>query len=192
MDLTGKVWGATRPEREASYPCDPLVAAPAEGWFRAVDVAAPPGLVFRWLRQLALAPYSYDWIDFRGQKSPRTLVQGLPELALGQPFLVFEIVGFETGTHITGVLPARLAERHGQMAVSYTLSPLEEGCRLMVKVVAEAEGPLPRRLRRRLLAWGDLVMMRKQLLTLKKLAERDARPQPGTGGIGPDGDSSPS
>ncbi|MEU8994869.1 hypothetical protein AB0C95_08625 [Streptomyces caniferus] len=192
MDLTGKVWGATRPEREAPYPCDPLVAAPAEGWFRAVDVAAPPGLVFRWLRQLTLAPYSYDWIDFRGQKSPRTLVQELPELAPGQPFLVFEIAGFETGTHITGVLPARLAERHGQMAVSYTLSPLEEGCRLKVKVVAEAEGPLPRRLRRRLLAWGDLVMMRKQLLTLKKLAERDARRQPGTGGIGPDGGSSPS
>ncbi|MER0477922.1 hypothetical protein ABR737_06115 [Streptomyces sp. Edi2] len=174
MDLTGKVWGATTTELEARYPCDSLVAVPAEGWVRAVDVAAPPGLVFRWLRQLTLAPYSYDWIDFRGQKSPRTLVQGLPELALGQPFLVFEIAGFETGTHITGVLPARLAERHGQMAVSYTLTPLGEGCRLVVKVAAEAEGSLARRLRRRLLAWGDLVMMRKQLLTLKKLAERDA------------------
>ncbi|SED43232.1 hypothetical protein SAMN05428945_4875 [Streptomyces sp. 2224.1] len=174
MDLTGKVWGATATEQGARYPCDPLVAGPAEGWVRALDVAAPPGLVFRWLRQLTLAPYSYDWIDFRGRKSPRTLVQGLPELALGQPFLVFEIAGFETGTHITGVLPAQLAERHGQMAVSYTLTPLGEGCRLVVKVAAEAEGPLPRRLRRRLLAWGDLIMMRKQLLTLKKLAERDA------------------
>ncbi|MFG2826876.1 hypothetical protein ACGFWI_05250 [Streptomyces sp. NPDC048434] len=180
MDVTGKVWGATRAEQEVPYPCDPLVEAAAEGWLRAVDVAAPPGLVFRWLRQLTIAPYSYDWIDFRGHKSPRMLVQGLPELALGQPFLVFEIADFEADTHITGVLPARLAERHGRMAVSYALSPREDGCRLVVKVVSEVKGSLPDRLRRRLLAWGDLVMMRKQLLTLKKLAERDAvaLPQP--------------
>ncbi|QIK10531.1 hypothetical protein G7Z12_35150 [Streptomyces sp. ID38640] len=173
MNLSGRVWGATGPEQEASYPCDRLMEAPAAGWTRAVDIAAPTGLVFRWLRQLTIAPYSYDWIDFRGRRSPHTLVEGLPELAPGQPFLVFEIASFETGRHITGVLPARRAERHGQMAVSYTLRPLDGGCRLVVKVVAEAEGPLAHRLRRRLLAWGDLVMMRKQLLTLKKLAERD-------------------
>ncbi|MGY5126421.1 hypothetical protein [Streptomyces nigrescens] len=174
MNLSGRVWGATVPEQEASYPCDRLVETPAKGWTRAVDISAPADFVFRWLRQLTIAPYSYDWIDFRGRKSPHTLVDGLPELALGQPLLVFEIASFETGTHITGVLPAQLAERHGQMAVSYTLRPLDDGCRLVVKVAFEAKQPLAQRLRRRFLAWGDLVMMRKQLLTLKKLAERDS------------------
>lgn len=47
MDLSGRVWGATGPEQEAAYPCDRLVAAPAEGWIRAVEVAAPVGHVFR-------------------------------------------------------------------------------------------------------------------------------------------------
>ncbi|GAA1920540.1 hypothetical protein [Streptantibioticus ferralitis] len=174
MDWSGRTWGVTGPEQQAYYPCDRLVEGPAEGWTRAVDVAAPPSLGFRWLRQLTLAPYSYDWIDFRRRKSPRVLVSGLPDLAVGQPFLVFEIASFATDRHITGVLAAQLAEPHGQMAVSYTVRPLGDGCRLVVKVVTEARGPLARRLRRRLLAWGDLVMMRKQLLTLKKLAERDA------------------
>ncbi|MEJ8654169.1 hypothetical protein WKI65_40555 [Streptomyces sp. MS1.AVA.3] len=91
MDVSGKVWCATGPEQQASYPCDRLVEAPSEGWIRAVDVSAPAGLTFRWLRQLTIAPYSYDWIDFRGHKSPQQLVQGLPDLALGQPFLVLEI-----------------------------------------------------------------------------------------------------
>jgi hypothetical protein len=175
MDLSGRVWGATNTEQSAPYPCDQLVAARSEGWTRAVDVAAPPHLVFRWLRQLTIAPYSYDWIDFRGRESPHVLVSTLPELSVGQPFLVFEIASFTTDEHITGLLPEALAKRHGQMAVSYTVRPCGEGSRLAVKVVAEAGGTVSRRLRRRLLAWGDLVMMRKQLLTLKKLAEGTAR-----------------
>jgi hypothetical protein len=124
---------------------------------------------------LTVAPYSYDWIDFRGRRSPHTLLPELPDLSVGQPFLVFEIVGFRTGEHITGVRPEAVAGRHGQMAVSYTVRPNGEVSRLVVKVVAEAGGTMRRRLRRRLLAYGDLVMMRKQLLTLKTLAEGVAR-----------------
>ncbi|MFE7776344.1 hypothetical protein ACFU5O_21135 [Streptomyces sp. NPDC057445] len=183
MDWSGKVWGATASEREAVHPCDRLVPVKAERWTRAVDVTAPDWLVFRWIRQLTVAPYSYDWIDFRGRKSPEALIEDLPPLAAGQQFLPFTISGFENNRHITGRLPARSADRYGQMAVTYAVQPRSGGCRLVVRVTAESGTGLRHRLRRRLLAWGDLIMMRKQLLTLKKLAERDARS--GTADPGP-------
>ncbi|MFJ3233741.1 hypothetical protein [Streptomyces sp. NPDC086787] len=111
------------------------------------------------------------------------LLHDLPDLSVGLPFLVFEITGFTPDEHITGVLPETLAGRHGRMAVSYTVRPHGKGSRLVVKVVVETGGRPIRRLRRRLLALGDLVMMRKQLLTLKDLAEGTAKdPAEGTSG----------
>ena len=55
------------------------------------------------------------------------------------------------------------------MAVTYAVRPEGAGSRLHARVWFA--GP---RLIARALALGDLVMMRKQLLTLKSLAERDA------------------
>ncbi|MEU6082613.1 hypothetical protein [Streptomyces sp. NPDC047108] len=175
MHVSGRIWGATLAEQQAPYPCDAILEVPYESWTRAVDVAAPCDLVYRWTRQLAIAPYSYDWIDFGGKKSPDRLTPDLPPPAVGQRFLVFDIVEFEADRHITGVLPEREASRYGRMTVTYAVSPRDAGgCRLVVRVDTEARTALHHRMLRRFLAWGDLIMMRKQLLTLRRLAERDA------------------
>jgi len=55
------------------------------------------------------------------------------------------------------------------VAVTYAIRPEGAGSRLHVRVLFG--GP---RFLARLLALGDLVMMRRQLLTLKSLAEREA------------------
>jgi hypothetical protein len=169
-------WGSTRAERAAAYPCDGLIDRPDGALFRAADVSAPAELVFRWLCQLRRAPYSYDWVDNLGRRSPRELIPGLDQLEVGQRFMsIFRLVSFEAGRSIT--LDSRTA-LFGRVAVTYVAVPVDDDrSRLVVKLAfAAPSGPVGW-VGRRVLPAGDLVMMRKQLLTLKALAERDGREQ---------------
>jgi hypothetical protein len=54
-----------------SFPCDRHVDSPDAAYFRRVVVQAPCAVVFRWLCQLRVAPYSYDWIDNWGGAARR-------------------------------------------------------------------------------------------------------------------------
>jgi hypothetical protein len=94
-------WGSSAHERALTYPCDALLDDPDGVLFRAVDIAAPSALVFRWLCQLRVAPYSYDWIDNFGRRSPRRLIDGLDQLEVGQRFIIFRLASFEPGRSIT-------------------------------------------------------------------------------------------
>ena len=74
---------------------------------------------------------------------------------------MFALQSFVDGEHIT--------LRSKGVTVTYAVRPEGAGSRLCVRVLFT--GPS---LVRRTLALGDLVMMRKQLLTLKRLAEQEA------------------
>ena len=170
-------WGSTAEERQAPFPCDRHVPEGGEALFRAVDVEAPPQILFRWLCQLKTAPYSYDWIDNFGRQSPRRLIPGIERLEVGQHAMTyFEIVDFSENQHLTLRLTnPGTAIWFGQLAVSYVIKPRgEEGSRLLVKLLVRyPRAPLGWAMRA-ILPWGDLIMMRKQLLTLKGLAEARA------------------
>ena len=170
-----RTWGSTAQERALEFACDRFVADPHDALYRALTVDAPPSLLFRWLCQLRAAPYSYDWLDNLGRQSPRRLTPGLDRLQVGQRIMtVFRLAAFERDRHITAVL-TRLPSLFGDLAVTYLIVPgSEQRCRLVVKLaVAYPRTPIGAAMRG-LLPAGDLVMMRKQLLTLGKLAERDA------------------
>jgi hypothetical protein len=172
---TARTWGSTEEERARSYPCDRWLAEPDDVCFRAIDVAAPPEVVYRWLCQLRAGPYSYDWIDNLGRRSPRTLTPGLEELASGQRIMtIFRLVDHEQDSHITMVLDRPAAARmFGEIAVTYQVVPATGGSRLIVKmIIRRPSGPF--RLVAPLLPAADLVMMRKQMRTLKRLAEGQA------------------
>jgi hypothetical protein len=167
-------WGSNASERAEHYPCDDLIDGPRNELFRAVDVNAPAAVLFRWLCQLRVAPYSYDLLDNLGRRSPRELTPGVDELAVGQPVMtIFRLVSFEPGRSVT--VDARTT-LFGHLAVTYRVVQVgDQRCRLVAKLaVAPRHGYLAW-VMDRVLPAGDLVMMRKQLLTLKSLAERDAR-----------------
>jgi hypothetical protein len=175
MSSVAVTWGSTAVERAMAFPCDGRFAGGA-ALFRAVSVRAPPAGVFRWLCQLRAAPYSYDWIDNGGRRSPRTLTPGLEQLARGQRVMrIFELTDFEPDRHLTLVLVDPGGVRlFGEIAITYLVVPDGGGARIVVKVLLPSPATFFGRVRAALLAWGDLVMMRKQLLTLKALAEASA------------------
>jgi hypothetical protein len=169
-----RTWGTTAAERRLPFACDRHLPRADDAVYRAVDVAAPAAALFRWLCQLRVAPYSYDWIDNRGRQSPRCLLPGLDVLAIGQRFMgVFDLVDFEVGRSLTlCTQPSSL----GTYAVTYVALPVDaERCRLVVKLVMDYPA-LVRPVLRVLAPIADLVMMRKQLLTLKGLAEQSVTP----------------
>jgi hypothetical protein len=167
-----ETWGSTAAERDARFPCDAMIDDPDGVLFRAVDVAAPADLVFRWVCQMRVAPYSYDWIDNAGRRSPAQLTPGLDELELGQRFIIFRLVAFEPGRSIT---LDSTTPWFGHVVMTYRAEPVDaDHSRLVVKLMFTAPHNPIGLLMRPLLPAGDLVMMRKQLLNFKALAERDA------------------
>jgi hypothetical protein len=163
MTRLGLNWGADSGEQGTTMPCDALVSSAHTAADRAISIDAPPVTVFSWLCQLRAAPYSYDILDNFGRRSPRMRDPDLVRLAVGQPFMtLFRLHSFVDTQHIT--------LQTNRVAVTYAVRPQGAGTRLHVRVLFEMPG-----LMGRLVAVGDLVMMRKQLLTLKSLAEREAQ-----------------
>src|SRR2546423_2964837 len=173
--MIATTWNVTADERAAHLPCDDLMSGCAR-FDRAISIAASPAVVFAWLCQLRVAPYSYDLLDNTGRRSPRRRSDELTHLAEGQPFVrifartyVFELASFAHNEHIT--LQPRTGSamsRFGKVSNTYAVRTEGDGTRLHVRVLFD--GP---RLMGQALALVNLLMMRKQLLVLKALAERD-------------------
>jgi hypothetical protein len=156
-------WGVTDAEVARHYPCDDVVRDPVLAAWRGVTVRASRARVWPWVAQIRLAPYSYDWIDNLGRRSPREL-RGLPDPEVGERFT--RAGGRRLGRIVSADPPEQLTGRLGYAVMSYLLVPSGGGTRLLLKVVTSSG-----RLTAPMLSVGDLVMARRQLLNFKRLAE---------------------
>ena len=164
--MIGATWGVSHRETSLHYPCDEFAPSPTLQAWRGVTVRATPDRVWPWLTQVRIAPYSYDWIDNCGRRSPRRLL-GLPEPRVGEPFTTAgrrelgRILAVDHDRQLTATIMGAF--------MSYLLVPAEQGAtRLLLKVVASTGRWIAPAL-----SVGDLIMARRQLLNLKELAERE-------------------
>jgi hypothetical protein len=158
-------WGVTPAETRRRYPCDELVPDPVLEAWRGVTVRASPERVWPWLVQIRLAPYSYDCLDNLGRRSPQEL-RGLDDPRPGESFTaafggrpVGRVLSVSPGEHVTGRIMGAVA--------SYVLVPDGTSTRLLMKLVMRCDRAVAP-----LLSLGDLIMARRQLLNLARLAEQ--------------------
>lgn len=162
--MIGDRWGVTPEEMRRRYPCDEIVPDPVLEAWRGVTVRARPAQIWPWVVQIRLAPYSYDWIDNLGRRSPQRL-RSLPDPVVGENFTAAlggiplgRVLSVSSGEHLTGQI--------WEAVMSYVLVPQGPNTRLLMKIVTRsgrAFAPL--------LSVGDLIMARRQLLNLARLAE---------------------
>ncbi len=120
------------------------------------------------------------------RQSRPPLTPAAPRLA-GSPTggeLHVGLFGPAVGTHLVGGAQEQLTASIAGAVMSYVLVPQERTTRLLLKIV------LPRgRIVAPLVSVGDLVMARRQLLNLKRLAEQSGRTSPySPGASGPEHD----
>lgn len=164
MAMIGDRWNVTDGEVARHYPCDDFVTTPTLQAWRGVTVRSSQQTLWQWVSQIRIAPYSYDWIDNLGRRSPQRLV-GLPEPVVGESFSTAATRPF--GRILAVAPPEHLTGEIMGASISYVLVPDGESTRLLMKIVtAMSRWVAP------WLSVGDLVMARRQLLNLKRLAER--------------------
>jgi hypothetical protein len=165
--VIGDRWGVTEDEVMRHYPCDDIVPSPGLQAWRGVTVHATPEALWPWVAQIQAAPYSYDWIDNLGRRSPQQLLD-TPLPVPGGPFTRTanrpqgRLLSVEEHVHYTGRILGAV--------MSYVLEPLDAAnTRLLLKIVMRRHSWITP-----FISIGDLVMARRQLLNLKRLAEKSA------------------
>jgi len=165
--VLGDRWGVTADEMGRRYGCDEVAPGAEVQLWRGISIDAPAAVVWRWVRQVRqvrLAPYSYDVVDNFGRRSPRSL----RDVADPRPGDRFTTVGgrFEVGRVISGEPGRELTAQIMGATMSYLIVPRSGGSRLLLKIV------IPRRTwLSSILAVGDWPMARRQLMNFKRLAE---------------------
>ncbi len=172
----GNRWGATAAECARPMTGDAyLGSGPAArvAMTRAISISRPPENVWPWLAQLGRGAgyYSIDRLDNGGKTSARHLVSWIPEPQLGDATAIGYLRYIKPGRELVWWLGGlKVLGSRFRMVNDLLVMPADRGSRLVIRISADASGPLAR------LALGifqviDTIMARCQLLGIKERVE---------------------
>ena len=173
-----ETWGATPEEVSSAVVGDDLYPTARVSATRCITIAASPDEVYPWIRQMGFGRagwYSYDLIDNLGKKSARSVNPDWQDIVTESPVpagpisFIAKYVQPPTSLVLT-VSPRGLGKRI-KFSLAYELRTTNGGTRLVTRMRARVDLPAGRLIERLLLSPGDGVMVRKQLLTLRKVIE---------------------
>lgn len=177
-------WGATDDEVARPMPGDDVVERPAFNATRAVTVKARSEDIRPWLAQIGIRRagwYSYDWIDNLGRPSAERILPEFQNLKAGD-LIPFSPDG-KQGLWVKDMEPNRWMlwwDKKGKVTWYWGLYPLDEDhTRLITRVRMRYDWLSPSILFNLVLDVGDIVMMRKCMLGIRRRAETLARQREG-------------
>jgi hypothetical protein len=180
-------WGATDDEVARAMPCDDVVKHATFNATRAVTIQARPEQIWPWVVQMGVnraGYYTYDWIDNLGRPSAQRIIPELQQVAVGD---LIPIYG-KFGLRVKDFAPNRWMlwwDTKGNTSWLWGLYPLDaHSTRLITRMRLRYLWLSPALLFDLLADVGDIVMMRKCLLGIKRRAERlsSQTPEPGEAG----------
>jgi hypothetical protein len=143
---------------------------------RSIEVLASPSDIFVWLKQLRIAPYSYDFFDNRSKKSPDYIIENLPPLKLYTHILLaFHIYEFEDNSFIVCRFceplnpPLNLYMR--DLFLEYRIVKNGTGAKLWCKIKGHFNSDISSKGFFFIFSVVNKIMMTRQLKNIKKLSE---------------------
>jgi hypothetical protein len=170
-------WGATDAELQRYVPGDERVPHAHVEATRAITINAPPAAIWPWLVQMGYRRggwYSYDWLDNLGVPSARRIIPEFQDLKVGDALAPmpsgFTVDSLEPERSL--VLVTRDKKRRITATWAFLIEPLGGGRSRFIERIRGSFTLEP---------WGlfwsliiepaDFVMMRKQMLNVKRRAE---------------------
>ena len=169
-------WGASPDEIAGPVVGDDLCPEARVVATRCITLGAPPAEVFPWLRQMGFRRagwYSYDWLDNLGRRSATQIHPEWQDVVAGSRVpagpMSFEAAVVEPPhAFVLRVGSGDSAKSRIRFVLAFELRPIDEATRLVTRVRIRIDAPGGWLFERFVLGPGDGIMVRKQLLNLKR------------------------